>query len=98
MVKKVVTNLDLSKAPGLDYTPVVVLKNCEPECSYILVELITKYLKGSCLPDCWKDSLVVSVFTNIQERSTAKNCRLVSLLYVVSEVFGNLLNNRIAEW
>ena len=97
MVKKVVTNLDLSEAPGPDCIPVVVLKNCEPERSYILAELINKCLKGSCLPDCWKDSLVVSVFTNIQERSTAKNCRLVSLLYVVSEVFGNLVNNRIVD-
>ena len=31
MVKKVITNLDLSKATGPDYIPKVVLKNCEPE-------------------------------------------------------------------
>ena len=31
MVKKVITNLDLSKAAGPDYIPKVVLKNCEPE-------------------------------------------------------------------
>ena len=35
MVKKVITKLDSSKAPDLDYIPVVVLKNCEPELSYI---------------------------------------------------------------
>ena len=39
MVKKVVTNLDSSKASGPDCIPVVVLKNCEPELSYILTEL-----------------------------------------------------------
>ena len=33
MVKKVIMNLDLSKAPGSDRIPVVVLKNCEPELS-----------------------------------------------------------------
>ena len=33
MVRKVVMNLDLSKASGLDCIPVVVLKNCEPELS-----------------------------------------------------------------
>ena len=37
MVRKVVMNLDLSKASGPDCIPVVVLKNCEPELSYILV-------------------------------------------------------------
>ena len=36
MVRKVVMNLDLSKASGPDCIPVVVLKNCEPELSYIL--------------------------------------------------------------
>ena len=36
MVKKVITNLDSSKASGPDCIPVVVLKNCEPELSYTL--------------------------------------------------------------
>ena len=36
MVKKVIENLDLSKTSGSDCIPVVVLKNCEPELSYIL--------------------------------------------------------------
>ena len=31
MNKKVIMNLDLSKASGPDYIPMVVLKNCEPE-------------------------------------------------------------------
>ena len=39
MVKKVITNLDSSKASGPDCIPVAVLKNCEPEPSYILAEL-----------------------------------------------------------
>ena len=39
MVKMVIMNLDSSKASGPDYIPVVVLKNCEPELSYILAEL-----------------------------------------------------------
>ena len=36
MVKKVITNLNLSKASGPDCVSVVVLKNCKPEVSYIL--------------------------------------------------------------
>ena len=39
MVKKVITNLDSSKASGPDCIPVMVLNNCEPELSYILAEL-----------------------------------------------------------
>ena len=52
MVKKVIINVDLSKASGPDCIPVVVLKTCEPELSYILAELFNKCLKGSCFPDC----------------------------------------------
>ena len=93
MVKKVVTNLTSSKASGPDCIPVVVLKNCEPELSYILAKLFNKCLKQSCFPDCWKVSLVVPVFKNVGERSIAKNYRTVSLLSVVSK----LVNNRIVD-
>ena len=48
MVRKVVINLNLSKASGPDYIPVVVLQNCEPEHSYIVAELFNKCLKESC--------------------------------------------------
>ena len=88
-------NLDLSKAPGPDCIPVVVLKNCGPELSYILAELFNKCLKESCFPDCWKVSSVVSVFKNAGERSTAKNCCPVSLLPVV---FEKLVNNKIFDY
>ena len=71
IVRKVVMNLDLSKASGPDCILVVVLKNCEPELSYILAELFNNCLKESCFPDCWKVSSVVPVFKNVGERSTA---------------------------
>ena len=39
LVKQIITILDLSKVPGPDSIPVVVMKNYEPEFSYILTEL-----------------------------------------------------------
>ena len=97
VVKKVIMNLDLSKASDPDCIPVVVLKNCELELSYILAELFNKCLKESCFPDCWKVSSVVPVFKNVGERSTAKNYHRVSLLSVVSKVFEKLVYNRIVD-
>ena len=97
MVKKFITNLDSSKASGPDCIPVVILKKCEPELSYILAELFNKCQKESCFPHCWKLSLVVPVFKNVGERSTAKNYQPVSLLFVVHKVFEKLVNNRIAD-
>ena len=73
MVKKVIINLDLSKASNPDCIPVVVLKNCEPELSYILAELFNKCLKKTCFLEYWKVLLVVPVSKNVGERSTAKN-------------------------
>ena len=52
-------------------------------------------LTESCIPDCWKVSLVVVVFEDVGERSTAKNYCPISLLSVVSKVFEKLVNNRI---
>ena len=75
----------------------VVLKNCEPELSFILAELFSKCLKESSFPDCWKVSLVVPVFKNVRERSTAKNYCLVSILSVVSKVSKKFVNNRIVD-
>ena len=47
MIKKAITNLDSSKASGLDCIPVVALKNCESE-------LFQISLKESCFTDYWK--------------------------------------------
>ena len=57
LVKKVIMSLDMSKASGSDCIPVVFLKNCEPELSYILAELFNNCLK----------------FSRVLLQSTAKN-------------------------
>ena len=86
MVKEVMENLALSRASSTDGIPVVVLKNCEDELSYVLTEFLNKCLKESCFPDCWKSSLVVPVLQNVGERTTAKNYRPVSFLSVVDKI------------
>ena len=46
MFKKVIMNLDLSKASGPECISVVVLKNCEPELSYILQNSTVNVLRS----------------------------------------------------
>ena len=77
----------MSIACGPGCIPVVVLKNCEAELSYILAELFNKSLKESCFPDCWKVSSTVPVLKNVGERSAGKSYGPVSLLSVVSKIF-----------
>ena len=97
MVKKVTANLDSSKASGPDCILVVVLKNCEPELSYIPAELFNICLKESCFLDCRKVSSVVPAFTHVAERSSAENYCPVSLLSVVRKVFEKFVNNWIVD-
>ena len=47
MVKKVIMNLDSSKASGPDCILLAVLKKCESELSYILAKLFNNCLKES---------------------------------------------------
>ena len=86
------TTNPLSKVSGPDCIPVAVLKNCEPELSYVLV-----VSEGILFSRLLKVSLVVLVFKNVGKRSTAKNYQPVSLLFVVSKVFEKLVNNRIVD-
>ena len=80
-------NLELSNAFGPDCILVVVLKNCEPELSDILAELFNKFLLESCFPDSCKVLLVVPVFKNVGEQSTAKNCcPVVFFLWLVKSL------------
>ena len=51
-VKKVKANLDLSKASGPGSFPVVVLKNCESELSYILAKVFNMCMIESSFLDC----------------------------------------------
>ena len=74
----------------------VVLKNCEPELSYVLGELFNKGLKEPCSLDCSKVSLVVPIYKNIREQSTAKTYCTVSLLSVVGKVFEEFSQRNVA--
>ena len=78
IVKKVTMNLDLSKASVPDCIPVVVLKNCEPELSYILAETFNKCLREHCFPDCWKVSLVVPVLRMLGKGLQPKTTTLLA--------------------
>ena len=82
---------------GPDCFSVLVLKNCQPEFSYMLTELFNICWKKSCFPHCWKVSSVVPVFENVGGIPTDKFYHPVSLLSVVSKIFEKLVNNRLVD-
>ena len=68
----------------------MVLKNYEPELSYMLAELFNMCLKEFYFPDFWEGSLVAPLSKNVREKCIAKNYCPVSLLSRVSKVFEEL--------
>ena len=54
-------------------------------------------LMESCFPDFWKVSLLVPVFKNVGERSTATKYCPISLLPVVGKVCEKLVNNKLVD-
>ena len=97
MVKKVIMKLDSSKSSCLDCIPVLVLKNCGSELSYIPAEFFNMCPKEFCCSDCWKVSSAVLIFKNVGERSAAKNYCWVNLLSVFIKVFEKLVNKRLVD-
>ena len=80
MVKKVITDLDSSKASVTNCILVVVLKNCEPELS----------LKESCLPDCLRVSSMVPVFKNVGKALLLKTAAMLALFLRLVKSLKNL--------
>ena len=90
LIKKVITNLDLSKACGPNFISVVIPQNCELKLTRILAELCDMCLKESCFPDYWKVSLVAPVFKNVGQRFTAENQHPVSFFLWLVKSLKNL--------
>ena len=97
IVKKVIANLDLSKASGPDCMPVVVLKNCGPEIPYIIAELFNECLRQSCFPVLKGITDGPSIEEGLHLKTTV--CRLCRrrLSSFFSKIFEKLINNGIVD-
>ena len=92
MIKKVIRNLDSSKASDPDFIPEVVPKNSELELSYILVECFNRCLKESCFPDCWKVSVVSKVFEKLVNDSLVEHLEKCGLFFQISSMLLGLID------
>ena len=64
-MKNIIIDFDSSEVTGPDCVSVLVLKNCQPELLYILVELVNMCLEESFFSDCSKVSFVVPELKNV---------------------------------
>ena len=91
LVKNVINNLNLLKASVPNCILVVVLKNFEPQLSYVLDDLVNMCLQEYVFPDCWNVSSEVPVLKIYHEKLPT------GLLCVVSKVFKRLANNKFVD-
>ena len=94
LVKKVITNLDLSKVSGPDCISMMVPKKC------VSLKFRTNQLNSltqPCFLTCLKALFVAPVFKNAGKQSMAKQQISVSLLSVISQVLEKLVNNSIVD-
>ena len=59
-VRRVIFELDSTKASGPDSIPVTVLRNCAPELSSIFSKIFNLCLKTCTFPTCWKQALLAN--------------------------------------
>ena len=68
LVKNIINHLNLLKASGPNCILVVVLKNCEPQLSYILDDLFNMCMLEFVFPDSWNVSSEVPVLKIYHEK------------------------------
>ena len=97
IVSRAIYDIDASRGTGPDRSPAIVLKMCSPQLSPVLAKLYNKCLAESCFPSCWKSSSVVPGFKNDGERSDPVKYRPISLLPIISKIFGSFINDSFTK-
>lgn len=96
LVKKILDNLKVDKAPGPDEIPPIVLKKCSPELAPILSKLFRLSFFSSTFPNSWKDANIHPI-PKKGDHTNPLNYRPISLTSTLGKTFETLLNSQILE-
>ena len=97
MLRKNMTALNSPKTFYHYCIPVVAQYNCFSDLSLILADLFNISLKKSHFSYCWRVLFAVFVLKNNRERSMIRHNHSVSLPFVISKIFEELLKSRITD-
>ena len=95
-VRKLLLNLNPSKAPGPDQLYPRVLKEMADELAYPLFSVFKRSTIECVVPDDWKNANVVPIFKK-GSRQAAANYRPVSLTSVVCKLLESLIKSNIIK-
>lgn len=86
--------LDVSKGPGSDGIPPVLLRNCCNSLVEPLRVIFNMSLKFGIFPETWKTSFIIPIFKKGQ-RSDVQNYRGISILSAIPKLFESIVNNHL---
>jgi hypothetical protein len=95
-VLKLLTNLNIYKAPGPDNISPRVLKNLAPSISPILADIFTTSYESGEVPEDWKQANVSPIFKK-GNKGDAANYRPISLTCVCCKIMEHIITSNIMK-
>ena len=89
--------VDPHKATGSDGIPGIVLKRCSDTLSPYLMKIVNLSLASGIVPSTFKHSLISPLYKNGDPLS-ARNCRPVSLLPIVSRILEHFVKKQLTTF
>ena len=96
-IKRILLNLDTSKASGLDGISPIVLKKCALELTPVLCKLFSLSYKSGIFPSTWKSARVQPV-PKKGKKNVASNYRPISIIPIMSKVMEKAINMGILKY
>ena len=93
-ITKLLSELNVDKAPGPDELPNLLLKNAAKEISPFLTDIFEHSIRTGKSPDEWVEANVASVFKK-GDRHTASNYRPISLTCVCAKLLKHIICKNI---
>jgi len=95
-VLDLLTNLDVSKASGIDNFSPKIFKHCAPPLLQVICHLFHISLICSTIPQDWRTHCVIPVYKS-GNKSSVCNYRPISLLCILSKVLERIVYNDTIE-
>ncbi|GBM99435.1 putative RNA-directed DNA polymerase from transposon X-element [Araneus ventricosus] len=96
-VIKVIKNLNIKKACGLDCITNKMLKNLPCTMIFELTEIINNILKFNYFPKAWKTAVVVPILKPGRDLTQPENYRPISLLSTLSKLTENFILDKLND-
>ena len=94
-VKAAVSKLNCGKSPGINGLQAEIFKCAGPNLMKRLADLLQMLLNNECVPQDWRDALMVVLYKGKRRKGDCENYRAISLLSVVGKVLCRILLDRL---